>query len=142
VVTASCGTAFADVFIKRDGGHIDPITMTAVQMVAGFLPLLAVGIPLEGNPAAFHWTPRAVFALVYLALLGSSTTFVLLYWLMKRIPVTRVMLIPFFSTLVAVILGGVVLDEQLTWRVVAGGIAILGGLGLVMFRNEHRGTAA
>jgi drug/metabolite transporter (DMT)-like permease len=136
LVTAAGGTAFADVYIKRDGGHIDPVLMTAVQMVAGFIPLLALGLAVEGNPAEFHWTARSVFALVYLALLGSSLTFVLLYWLMKRIPVTRVMLIPFFSTLVAVILGAIVLDEQLTWRVAAGGAAILGGLALAVFHRR------
>jgi drug/metabolite transporter (DMT)-like permease len=135
VVTAAAGSALADVWIKKDGVHIDPVLMTAVQMVAGFIPLLALGIPLEGNPLGFHWTPRAVFALVYLALLGSSTSFVLLYWLIRRIPVTRVMLIPFLSTLVAVLLGAVVLGERLSWRVVAGGAAILVGLGLAILRR-------
>jgi drug/metabolite transporter (DMT)-like permease len=77
-----------------------------------------------------------VFALVYLALLGSSLTFVLLYWLIQRIPVTRTMMIPFMSTLIAVLLGAVVLDEQLTWRVVAGGAGILGGLAIAMVRRR------
>jgi len=136
LVTAAGVTAYTDVAIKRQGVHIEPVVMTAVQMVVGFVPLLAVGIALEGNPLAFHWTGRAVVALVYLALLGSSLTFVLLYWLIQRIPVTRTMMIPFMSTLIAVLLGAVVLGEQLTWRVVAGGAGILGGLGLAVIRRR------
>jgi drug/metabolite transporter (DMT)-like permease len=96
--------------------------------VSAVLPMLAVGTALEGNPAGFAWTRRAVFALCYLALLGSSLTFVLLYWLIQRTHVTRTMLIPFFSTLIAVLLGGVVLGERLSWRVGMGGAAILIGL--------------
>jgi drug/metabolite transporter (DMT)-like permease len=45
------------------------------------------------------------------------------------------MLIPFLSTLVAVLLGAVVLGERLSWRVVAGGAAILVGLGLAILRR-------
>jgi drug/metabolite transporter (DMT)-like permease len=136
IVTAATATAYADVLIKREGVHIDPVVMTAVQMVAGFVPLLALGVAVEGNPLAFHWTGRAVFALVYLALLGSSLTFVLLYWLIRRIPVTRTMMIPFGSTLIAVLLGGVVLGERLSWRVWAGGGAILGGLAVAILRRR------
>lgn len=128
LVIAATGTAYADVLIKRSGTHIDPVVMTAVQMVAGFIPMLAIGIPLEGNPLHYRWTPRAVVALLYLALLGSSLTFVLLYWLIRRMEVTRTMLIPLFSTLVAVGLGIVVLGETLTPRALAGGAAILLGL--------------
>lgn len=128
IVTAAIATAYADVLIKQRGTHIDPVTTTAVQMVVGFVPMLALGIPLEGNPLNFPWTPKTVFALCYLALLGSSLTFVLLYWLIQRMAVTRTMLIPLLSTLIAVVLGILVLGEALHWRAVLGGIAVLAGL--------------
>ncbi|HET7038333.1 MAG TPA: DMT family transporter [Gemmatimonadales bacterium] len=133
VVLAAGATAYAGVVIKGRGGHLDPVTLTAVQMVAGFPPMLLVGIPLEGNPLGFAWTGRAVFSLLYLALVGSSLTFVLLYWLMRRVRVTRTMLIPFFSTLIAVGLGALVLDERLSWRTVAGAAGILLGLAVSVF---------
>lgn len=128
IVVASGGTAFAGVLVKRDGAHIEPATMTLVQMVAGFIPMLAIGIPLEGNPLHYAWTPRAAIALCYLAFVGSTLSFVLLYWLMQRMPVTRTMLIPFWSTLIAVALGSLVLGEQLSWRAFVGGGGILVGL--------------
>jgi drug/metabolite transporter (DMT)-like permease len=46
------------------------------------------------------------------------------------------MMIPFMSTLIAVLLGAVVLGEQLTWRVVAGGAGILGGLAIAMVKRR------
>jgi drug/metabolite transporter (DMT)-like permease len=140
IVVAALGTAYADVLIKREGVHIDPVVMTAVQMVVGLVPMLALGIALEGNPAHFAWTGRAVFALCYLALVGSSLTFTLLYWLIRRMQVTRMMLMPLWSTLVAVGLGVVVLDEQVGVRTVLGGAGIL--VGLLLAVSARRAAAA
>jgi len=134
IVVAGLGTAYADVLIKRSGTHIDPVTLTAVQMVIGWIPLVTLGIALEGNPLHYSWTVRGVIALCYLAIVGSSVTFVLLYWLIQRMQVTRTMLIPLLSTLIAVALGILVLGEAFSVRVVVGGIGVLGGLVLAVAR--------
>jgi drug/metabolite transporter (DMT)-like permease len=138
VVVAATATAYADILIKHRGGHIEPVTMTAVQMVAGFIPMLVLAALLEGNPFALSWTPRAVVSIVYLALVGSSLTFVLLYWLIQRAQVTRVMFIPFFSTVVAVLLDAVVLGERLDARTIGGGMAIMGGLAVALSARSGR----
>ena len=127
-VVAALATALADILVKKHIVHVEPVAITAVQMVFGFVPMLAIGIPLEGNPLHYPWTLRAVGALFYLALVGSSLGFVLLYWLIQRMEVTRTMLIPVLSTLIAAILGVVVLGEELSWRVLAGGASIIVGL--------------
>jgi drug/metabolite transporter (DMT)-like permease len=128
ILVAATGTAYADVIIKQKGVHIDPVTMTAVQMVAGVIPLLGLAFAVEGNPLAIVWTRRAVTALLYLALVGSSLTFVLLYWLIQRMQVTRAMLIPLLSTVIAVTLDAIVLGERLPLRTFAGGVGVLAGL--------------
>ncbi len=134
IVVAGLGTAYADVIIKRSGTHIDPVTLTAVQMVVGWIPLVTLGIALEGNPLHYPWSVRGVVALCYLAIVGSSVTFVLLYWLIQRMQVTRTMLIPLLSTLIAVALGILVLGEAFSARVVIGGLGVLGGLVLAVAR--------
>ena len=132
IVVACLGTAYADVVIKKSGTHIDPVTLTAVQMVVGWVPLVAVGVALEGNPLAFPWTARGVFALCYLAVMGSAVAFVILYWLIQRMQVTRTMLIPLLSTLIAVALGIAVLGEAFSARVMIGALGVLGGLVLAV----------
>jgi drug/metabolite transporter (DMT)-like permease len=131
VLAAGC-TAYADVVVKRDCAHIDPIKLTTVQMLVSVGPMLVLGIALDGNPFALHWTTRAVVSLLYLALLGSALTFTLLYWLIQRTPVTRAMFIPFMSTAIAVVLDAIVLGERMHWRTFAGGTAILGGVALAL----------
>jgi drug/metabolite transporter (DMT)-like permease len=135
LVAAAAATAFADVLIKRSGSHIEPVTMTAVQMVASLPPMLALALIVDGNPLALPWTPRAVGTLLYLAFVGSSLTFVLLYWLIQRMQVTRTMLMPLFSTVIAVVLDAVILGDRLHWRTLAGGAAVMAGLMVALSRR-------
>jgi drug/metabolite transporter (DMT)-like permease len=141
IVAASLGTAYAGVLIKARGGHLDPVLLTTVQMVVGLLPLLFVGVLLEGNPLDFSWTPMAWLSLLYLAWLGSSLAFVLLYWLIQNMEVTKTQLIPLMSTLIAVALGWLVLQEELGWRAVVGGAGVLLGLVLATRTRPHRRAA-
>jgi drug/metabolite transporter (DMT)-like permease len=145
LVVAATGTAYADVIIKGSGSHIEPVTMTAVQMAVSLPPMLTLALIVDGNPFALRWTARAVATLLYLALVGSSLTFVLLYWLIQRMQVTRTMLIPLLSTVIAVTLDAVILGERLHWRTLAGGAGVLAGLVVALSRparRRPRGTAS
>ena len=128
VLAGAAFAAVSSVLIRRFGGHLDPAILTTVQMTAGCLPLLLIGFALEGDPTSYHWTPLAWTSLLYMAFVGSAMAFVLLYWLLKQIGAVRSGLIVPFSTVVAVLLGVVVLGEAFTWRTAAGGALVLAGL--------------
>lgn len=130
ITLSAASSALASVLIKKHGGRIDPLAITVVQMVVGVVPMLGLGVVLEGSPLALHWTPKALISLGYLAFVGSSLAFVLWYWLIQRIEVTKAQLLPLVNTLVAVVLGVLVLDERLAWRELSGGSLILVGLWL------------
>ena len=133
IIVASLAGAQGSVLVKARGGHIEPAILAGVQMVTGCLPLLAAGVLLEGSPLGYHWTVRAVLALVYLAVVGSVVAFLLYYWLIRHTQVTRVMLIPLVTPLIAVLLGVGALGESIGWGTALGGSAILFGVGLVVF---------
>ena len=96
-------------------------------MFFGLIPLLLYGIAFEGNPFNFRWSPIAVVSLLYLAVVGSVIAFLLYYWLIRNMDVTKTMLISLVTPVVAVILGMLVLDEQLSWRTLVGGAMIIAG---------------
>ena len=131
VISAFCA-AYANVLIKARGAKLNPAIIAAVQMVFGLMPLLLIGISLEGNPLRFHWTAMAVICLFYLALVGTVIAFLLYYWLMRNMDVTKTMLIALVTPVVAVILGMIVLHEELGWRTLIGGLMIIGGIGLIV----------
>lgn len=135
IVLGAFAVAYANVLVKARGGHLDPAVLAFGQMIFGLVPLLIAGAATEGNPVKFNWTLRAWFSVLYLAFVGSSVAFLLYYWLVKNMEVTKTMLIALVTPLLAVVLGMLVLNEDLTWRIVTGGAAILCGVGLIILKN-------
>lgn len=80
----------------------------------------------------------AVIAMFYLAIVGSVIAFLLYYWLVLNMDVTKSMLIALVTPVVAVILGMIVLDEEFGWRTLAGGSMIILGIGLIVVRKAKK----
>ncbi|HJP94201.1 MAG TPA: EamA family transporter [Pyrinomonadaceae bacterium] len=74
----------------------------------------------------------AVIALFYLAVVGSVIAFLLYYWLVLNIDVTKSMLIALVTPVVAVSLGMIVLDEEIGWRTLIGGAMIITGIAFIV----------
>jgi len=138
IVAGAVCVAYANVLVKARGGHLDPALLAAGQMSCGLVPLTAYAFAFEGNPADFNWTPLAVGSLLYLTVVGSVVAFLLYYWLVRHMDVTKTMLIALVTPLFAVLLGMLVLGEQLTWRTLAGGALIMSGIALVVLRRGRK----
>ena len=141
VLSAFCGS-YGNVLVKAYGTQIDPFVLAAGQMICGFPPLLALGIATEGNPFHLHWTGRAILAMAYLVIVGSVMAFTLFYWLVRHMDVLNTMLIALVTPVVAVVLGMMVLDEQLNWRLFAGAACIISGIGFIVLRKRQKTIAA
>lgn len=138
IVISAAGAAYSNVLIKASGGKIEPTVIAATQMSFGLIPILIIGLLWEGNPLNFRWTGRALVSLFYLAIVGSVIAFILYYWLVQHMDVTKSMLIALVTPVTAVILGMIVLQEQLDWRTVAGGVLVLSGIALVVIRRQKK----
>jgi drug/metabolite transporter (DMT)-like permease len=138
LVLGSACAAYANVLVKARGANLNPAILAGGQMFFGLIPLLLIGIPLEGNPLNFHWTRMAVISLFYLAIVGSVVAFLLYYWLVQHMDVTNTMLIALVTPVIAVSLGVMVLNEDLNWRTFAGGAMIISGIALIVLRKASR----
>jgi drug/metabolite transporter (DMT)-like permease len=138
IVVGAFGAAYSNVLIKKRGGHLDYAVLAGGQMICGLIPLLIIGILFEGNPLKLHWTPLALLSLFYLAIVGSVVAFLLYYWLVRHMEVTKTMLIALFTPLLAVSLGMLVRGEELTWRIAAGGACIMAGIGVIVLRRMKK----
>jgi drug/metabolite transporter (DMT)-like permease len=132
VVFGAACVAWANVLVKARGAKLDPAVLALGQMTCGFVPLAFYALAFEGDPTKMRWTTLALVCLLYLTLVGSVAAFLLYYWLVRNMDVTKTMLIALVTPLAAVLLGMVTLDEKLTWRVVAGGALIMSGVALVV----------
>ena len=137
LVVGSACAAYANVLVKMRGAHMNPAILAGGQMIFGLIPLLIIGFSFEGNPLGFHWTKMAIVALLYLAIVGSVAAFLLYYWLVQHMDVTKTMLVALVTPVVAVILGMIVLHEELHWRTLIGGVMIISGIAFIVFRKRR-----
>ncbi len=142
VLGAALAAAISSVLVRRFAQHLDPMILTTIQMTVGCIPLVALGLSLEGSPVHFHWTAMAWTSLLYMAVIGSALAFVLLYWLLKQVGPVRTGLIIPFTTVVAVLLGVIVLGEAFTWRTGVGGALVLVGLLVATRKTPPRNGAS
>lgn len=136
IVVGAFAAAYANVLIKLRGKSLDPTVLAAGQMFFGFPPLLLIGMLTEGNPVDLQWTPLAISALVYLTILGSCVAFMLYFWMLQRIQVTKALLLLLVMPLIAVTLGKLINGEELTWRILAGGACIISGVAATIFQQK------
>ncbi len=129
IVLASMVVAFANVLARRQLARTSPLALTAGQSAVGGVLLLAASLLSEqGRSASF--TPGAVAAVLYLAVFGSGLTYIGLYWLLPRIPLAALGVLPLLDTTVAVFLGAAVLAEPVGWSMAAGGSMVLAAAAL------------
>jgi drug/metabolite transporter (DMT)-like permease len=136
LLLSSVCVAYSNVYIKARLQHVDSSVISAGQMVCGIFPLLALGVVFEGDPFAQRWTAQSALALAYLALIGSVLGFLLYFWLVTKIEVTKTMLISLVTPVTALLIGWVRLGEKLSWRVAVGSAAILAGIRLIVFQRQ------
>ncbi|HEY1582232.1 MAG TPA: DMT family transporter [Chthoniobacterales bacterium] len=127
ITIGAASAAFSNVVLKATKIRLPPSMLAGWQMIFGVLPLVLLGFVLDGNPLRFHWTGRALFCLLYLAIVGSSFTFVLLYWLMPRMSVTNLQTISLITPPGAILFGWAFGGERLSvWSLLGTALVLLG----------------
>jgi drug/metabolite transporter (DMT)-like permease len=127
IVVGAGGAAFSNVLLKARAIRISPAMLAAWQMFFGVIPMVLFGLRFEGNPFHFHWTTQSVLCLLYLAIIGSALTFLLLYWLMPRMSVTNLQTISLVTPPGAVLLGWLFGGEALSlWSLAGAGLVLIG----------------
>jgi drug/metabolite transporter (DMT)-like permease len=136
VVVGAASAAFANVLVKARSMQLAPAMLAAWQMIFGVAPLLLLGFAVDGNPARFHWTASSVFCLLYLAVIGSALTFLLLYWLLPRLTVAQLQSISLITPPGAVMLGWLLGGETFPLSSLLGATLVLVGVWMIFRRAK------
>src|SRR5437588_2442919 len=127
IVFGGATAAYSNVLLKARRIEIAPAMLAAWQMIFGTAPLLILGAIVDGSPARFHWSTMSIFCLLYLAIIGSSLTFLLLYWLLPRMSVTNLQTISLITPPGAVMLGWALGGEKFPlWSLLGAGVVLIG----------------
>ena len=137
----ACGSLYA----QRANVPRQALTATAMEMVAGGLLLGIVGLAFgeAAHTHLNHVSGASLFAFVYLILFGSLVAYSAYIWLLHRVSATAVSTYAYVNPLVAVMLGAVVLGEQVTGLTALAGVMIIAAVALILSsRVRPRGTVA
>jgi len=142
VLAASAAYALGAVLAKRYENGLGLLEGVTVQMAVTTLVVAVPAVIWEGG-RGIRVTPDGVLALLYLALVGSVLAFILYFWLLERMEVSRLSYISMITPVVAVLLGAWWGGERVLWQYGAGLAVIILGVWLVsrpgMFGRRQAG---
>jgi drug/metabolite transporter (DMT)-like permease len=127
IVISAIIQAFGLVAIRRWGAAVHPVTLNLWPMAISILPLFIVSVLTE-DYSTIVINGSSIGSLLYLALFCTVITFVIYFWLVKYVEVVILSLSAFITPVLAIIIGGFVVGENITSRIIAGSLIVLVGV--------------
>jgi drug/metabolite transporter (DMT)-like permease len=122
VVVAS----FGGVHARRHAPDHDVLDLAGPQFALGAAVLIPLMLAVEGWPGGISAAGWGLVA--YMALAGTFMPFLLFFWMLQRVSATTASLPSYLIPVIALAGGALLLDEQVTWLMAAGGALILAGV--------------
>ncbi|MGH2492158.1 MAG: DMT family transporter [Candidatus Limnocylindria bacterium] len=137
LVGSSVSYAAGAVYSRRNVRGLHPMVPAVFQVTFAMLITGVVALLIE-QP----WNARpdlgAVFAILWLGLLGSGFAYLAFFRLLDRWGATRTTLVAYVLPIVGIVLGFLVLQEPIDARMILGTALIIGGVALVNSRFGRR----
>jgi drug/metabolite transporter (DMT)-like permease len=134
VLAGAFGWATGSLYVRRAPLPSNALRSTSMQMLAAGAVFGVIGAS-TGELSRLDLggvTPRALGALVYLAIFGSIITFSAYTWLLRNAKPSVVSTYAYVNPFVAVLLGAVWLGEAVTGGMVVAGVFIIVGVALIV----------
>ena len=139
-IAAAGVSGFANVYTKRHSQH-DPLTLLPPAMILAGMVVGLIGLATE-HPTAIAFSGSALWALLYLAILGSGVAFFLNLWLLQRIEVWVVglsaLIIPVLAVFVGIAFGG----ESFSPRDLIGAGLVIAGVWVALAARDTQPVVA
>ncbi|TBW49398.1 EamA family transporter [Marinobacter halodurans] len=130
VLTAMLGSAAITVTVQRKIRDLPLLTFVSVSMLSGAFFLLSLSLFVETGVRSFSGI--SLYALMYLAIIGSTVGFSLNVLILKNWHISKATSHLFISPVIALYIGYVFLGEKLTANIYVGTALVITG---VMFIN-------
>ncbi len=127
-------------FSPRLGLPKDPLVATLYEMAIGGTAMVLIGV-LSGEPARLRLSevePKGWIALAYLVVFGSLLAYSAYSYLLANAPISLIGTYAYVNPVVAVFLGWLILNEQITTKILLGGAVVVLGVALVVSAERRR----
>lgn len=130
VVSSALMQASVAIFIKKNGGHLNPLSMNFIPTLIAGSVLIVMGLLTE-DMSKNKFSIVVFLMIIYLAVIVTVFNFTAYYWLLKRISIVLLSLTSFITPIIAVFLGVVVHGEKLSSKILSGSAFVLLGIIIV-----------
>ena len=117
---------YMDRFLARRG--ISPVTLSACQLLAASV-MLAIALAVVGVQTP-HFTAVSVAAIAVLGIIGTGFAYVLNYQIITSEGATVASTVTYLLPVVAIVLGALILNENVTATIIGGITLVLTGVAL------------
>jgi drug/metabolite transporter (DMT)-like permease len=116
----------------------DLFVSTAVQQFCGGVLTSITGVLMgEGaNLDPARWSGRSLVALLYLLVFGSLFAFTAYVWLLQNAPISRVATYAYVNPVIALLLGWLILSEEITTTMLVGAAVIVTSVAFIVRRES------
>lgn len=115
------------IIIKRMNQYISPISLSLGGMLLGIIIMYTLALSFE-DYKGIRFDEKGIGSILYLGTIGTVVTYVIYFWLLKRIEAVYLSLISFITPIIAIILGAILLKESLSPHIFTGAIFVLFGI--------------
>lgn len=122
--------AAGSIYSRRHPTRCAPLMAAALQMCVTGVVQTTLGLSL-GEAARWNWAPDALWALAYLVVFGSCIAYGAYFWLVYQVTPASLGTYAYVNPLVAILLGWLLLGEQLSAVQMIGTVIILAGVMIV-----------
>ena len=130
VLLASVSYAVAAIFARRVTYGVEPAALAFGQSIFANLVLWPTALLFEGSIQLPVQTMTWV-SILWLGIMATAIGTFFFYSLINTVGATRTTLTTYIFPLVGVLLGVLILNEALSWRLLAGGALIIAGVAIV-----------
>jgi drug/metabolite transporter (DMT)-like permease len=121
----------------------DPLTSTTIQMLCGGAWLLFGGIAMGelGEIDVDGFSGASIAAFLYLIVFGSLFAFTAYVWLLQNAPISKVATYAYVNPVIALLLGWVILSEEITATMLIGAAVIVASVAFIVKREAGARSA-
>ena len=137
LIGAAASYAVGGVYARRNVHGLRPM-IPALFQVGIALVMMSIPAVLLERPWERGLAPEALFAVVWLGLLGSGAAYLIFFRLLGHWGATRTSLVAYLLPIWGIALGALVLNEPIDPRLLLGTALVIGGIALVNMRRGSR----
>lgn len=132
VIGAAACYAIGNVVFRTLLRGIDPVSLSALQLVAGTVLAVMVLMAASGGSPDYSLSVEAWLSLLALGIGGTGAGYIAYLWLIDVTGSVRASLVTYIVPIIALFLGWLVLDESIGLNTVLGSLLIIAGVAVAM----------